>query len=315
MNKTFYYATILAVATAIISGISSFVNKFAVSTFSNPVLFTTVKNSLVALFFLGIFLAIRRWTELKKLNRKQWIKLSLIGAIGGSLPFALFFTGLSQTSAINGSLIHKTLFIFVALFAIPFLKEKLVWQQWLGVAIIFGSNLLIGGFSGFSFNLGELMILGATILWAIENIIAKKALADISSLTVASARMIFGSVLLSIYILLTGGFGQVTSIGNTQWLWILLTSIFLLGYVLTWYSALKYAPASYVATILTTSTIVTNILSAVFITHAFTIKDLTVVIIYGIGIALMISFAQKTNVSLSNDFSAGTPTHPSPYKS
>jgi drug/metabolite transporter (DMT)-like permease len=288
------YATILALSTALISGTANFVNKFAVSNFSNPVLFTTIKNSLVAVFILGIFIAFKRWPEIKKLTPKQWRRLVLIGAIGGALPFALFFTGLAQTSAVGGALIHKTLFLFVALLAIPFLKERLVWQQWLGVAIIFVANLFVGGFTGFKFNTGELMILIATILWAVENIIAKKALADISSLTVAGARMIFGSILLVSYIALSSGFGEVINLSGTNWGWLILTALLLVGYVLTWYTALKYAPATYVATLLVPATLVTNILSAIFITHTFSAGDFTTAILYTSGMALVIYYAQLT---------------------
>ncbi|MFH1170284.1 MAG: DMT family transporter [Candidatus Vogelbacteria bacterium] len=288
------YATVLALSTALISGTANFVNKFAVSGFSNPVLFTTIKNSLVAIFILGIFIAIKRWPEIKRLTAQQWRRLVLVGIIGGALPFALFFTGLAQTSAINGALIHKTLFLFVALLAIPFLKERLAWQQWLGVGIIFIANLFVGGFTGFKFNAGELMILAATILWAIENIIAKKALANISSLTVVGARMIFGSILLASYIALSSGFGETLNLSDAKWGWLILTAGLLAGYVLTWYTALKHAPATYVATLLVPATLVTNVLSALFVTHTFSINDLATTILYAIGIGLVIYYAQLT---------------------
>ncbi len=290
------YATILALTTALISGTANFVNKFAVSSFSNPVLFTTIKNSLVAVFILGIFIAFKRWSEIKSLTAKQWRQLVLVGIIGGALPFALFFTGLAQTSAINGALIHKTLFLFVALLAIPFLKERMTWPQWIGIGIIFAANLFVGGFTGFKFNAGELMILAATILWAVENIIAKKILTNISSLTVAGARMIFGSVLLIGYIILTNGFGEMAKLSGTKWVWVILTASLLVGYVLTWYTALKHAPATYVATLLVPATLVTNVLSALFITHAFSVSDLIMAIFYVGGLTLIIWFAKQSKI-------------------
>ena len=73
----------------------------------------------------------------------------------------------------------------------------------------------------------------------------------------------------------------------------MLTSIFLLGYVLTWYTALKYAPATYVATLLVPATLITNILSAIFITHAFSIQQFISAVLFITGTALVVLFAKK----------------------
>lgn len=288
-------ATYLALAAAAISGVSNFTAKIAVSVISDATLFTTLKNSLVALFLIGCVVALKKMPEIKSLTKSQWLKLAAIGLIGGSVPFALFFTGLQKTSAINAGLIHKTLFLWVLLMAIPILKEKLSWQQWAGIGAIFGANLAIGGFTGFKLNSGELMILLATIFWAIENIIAKIALKDISSITVASARMVFGSFLLFLFLVWKDT--PATSIFNLnpeQWGWTIFSSILLFGYVTTWYAALKYAPATYVAALLVPATLITNILSAVFITHSFSVAQISSSLLFIIGSALIIAFAKKT---------------------
>ena len=89
-----------------------------------PIVFTAEKNVFVGLLIIGVLLFSWKWKEVKKLTKRELVYLSLIGIIGGSLPFYLFFTGLSMIPAINGAIIHKTLFIWVAILAIPFLKEK-----------------------------------------------------------------------------------------------------------------------------------------------------------------------------------------------
>jgi drug/metabolite transporter (DMT)-like permease len=293
-NKTIRFATLCALAAAAISGTNNFLTKIAVTAVKNPIVFTTLKNGLVAFFLLTLILATKKLPEIKSLNKNQFIKLFAIGTIGGSLPFALFFTGLSQTSAINAALIHKTLFLWVFLFAIPVLKERMTSLQWLGIGAVLAANLFAGGFTGFKYNSGELMILGATILWAIENIIAKKALQDLSAITVAAARMMWGSLLLLLFLFLRNGAIILPVLNPAQWGWTLLTSMLLLGYVTTWYSALKYAPATYVATLLVPATLITNILSAIFITHSFTPADLAGAALLGAGTLLVILFAKKT---------------------
>ena len=84
-------ATFLAILTAVISGVSVFVSKIGVSVLKDPILYTTLKNGIVAVFLIGLILVLKRWPEIKALSKAQWIKLFAISIIGGSLPFALFF--------------------------------------------------------------------------------------------------------------------------------------------------------------------------------------------------------------------------------
>src|SRR3990167_4972163 len=250
MKQSMRYATILALSTAVISGTNNFLTKIAVTAVKDPIVFTTLKNALVAVFIIGIMLAFKKWKEISSLTKTQLLKLVAIGIIGGSLPFALYFT-------------------------------------------VLAANLLVGGFSGFKYNAGELMIFAATILWAVENIIAKIALRDLSGTTVAAARMTLGSIILIGIAAWRGGGAAVLALNPEQWGWTLLTSIFLLGYVLTWYTALKYAPATYVATLLVPATLITNILSAIFITHAFSIQQFISAVLFITGTALVVLFAKK----------------------
>ena len=293
-NHPYRYATVLALITAVISGTNNFLTKIAVTAVKDPIVYTTLKNAIVAAFLIGIILMLGKWREIISLTQGQMLRLFAIGAIGGSVPFALFFTGLSQTSALNAGLIHKTLFVWVLLLAVPFLKERFSWMQWVGVCALFAANFVVGGFKGFNFNIGELMVLGATLLWAVENVIAKKVLKDISSITVAGARMIIGSLILFAVVLGKGSTVPLSTLSFEQWGWTMLTSILLLGYVLAWYTALKYAPATYVAALLVPATLVTNVLSAVFITHTLNGVQLTQMILLTAGALLITMFVKRT---------------------
>lgn len=300
-NRYTASATLLVLTTALISGTNNFLTKTAVDKVSDPIVFTTLKNMAVAVLLVGIMAAYRKRREIASLTKKQLGMLAAIGVIGGSLPFAMFFTGLSMTSAVNAAFIHKTLFIWVALLAIPLLKERMRAPQWLGIGAIFAANLVIGGFQGFRFNTGELLVLGATILWAVENMIAKVTLRDVSAMTVAASRMVLGGILLSVLMILQGGLQTAASMTASQWTWILATGVLLLGYVLTWYSALKRAPATYVATLLVPATLVTNVLSAVFVTGSMTGRQVIGSILFVAGAALMIGFARHTAIQTAHD--------------
>lgn len=250
----------LVLATAVISGVSIFLNKFGVSGMS-PSLFATAKNLLVGLFLFSLLLALGQWKSLRSLNKTQWSKLALIGLIGGSVPFLLFFTGLSMTSAAQGALIHKTLFVWVALLAAFFLREKLSRNMLIGGALLIIGNLVVLKATGFSFGIGDALILLATLLWAGEIILSKHVLKDVSGTIVAFGRMAFGSAYLLLYLVFTGGLSSFASLNSGAWLWILLTSVFLLGYVWTFYNGLATIPASTATAILLVGTVITTVLN------------------------------------------------------
>jgi len=286
MNFNIKTGLYFALATAIISGVSNFLNKKALSVLGDSFVFTTAKNVLVALVLCAIIIFFAKFKELKKLNKKQWLLLIIIGVVGGSLPFVLFFKGLTLTSAIQASFIHKTLFIWATLLAIPLLKEKLSKLQGLALIILLAGNFILDGFTGWQFNWGSLLILLATLLWSCEYIIAKFVLRDVSSWLVAWARMFFGAIVLVIWLGLAGKISVVTSLAGLQWAWIGMGAILLLGYVGFWYAALQRAPVSVVASVLILASPVTTLISGVA-TGRFTIHQLVGVVIISLAVILI----------------------------
>lgn len=254
-----------ALATALISGFSIYINKFAVMEMKDPFVFTTVKNLAVALMLLALVILPKALPEMKGLSRRQWLTLGLLGGVGGSVPFLLFFYGLSQATSAGAAFIHKSLFIWVAILAVFCLGERLGKLQLVALAALVGGNILLLGWPGsWLFNGGELMIVMATILWAIEAVVAKKVMSRVSSNVAAFGRMFFGAMVMLIYLAATGRLGVMSSLSGLQVGWVVLTALFLFGYVSCYYAGLKYAPASVVASILVLGSVITSLLYAVF---------------------------------------------------
>lgn len=274
MRFTPRHAVWLALATAAISGTSNFINKIAVTAVKEPVTYTFLKNGLVAVLLVGVMVLTWKFRELRTLRRADCLKLIAIAIVGGSVPFILFFTGLTLTSAVSAGFIHKTLFLWVALLAVPLLKERIGILQACALILLLAGNILLGGYAKFHFGRGELLVLAATLLWAVENIIAKKALANISSLTVAGARMIIGSFVLLFVVAWQGHLNLITSLSPVQWSWTLVATALLFGYVVTWFTALKHAPATLVASLLVPATLVTNLLSLIFLDKRLSAPEL-----------------------------------------
>ncbi len=187
--------------------------------------------------------------------------LLLIGLIGGSIPFLLFFKGLSLTSAAQGSFIHKTMFVYVMVLAIIFLKEKISRGFLIGaLLLLFGSIVSLKSLS-VSFGQGDILILSATFLWAVENIISKYTLKELPARIVAWGRMFFGSFFILIYLGLSGQLSLLSGVTTSQIGWTVVTAALLFGYVMTWYSGLKHIPVSVATAVLMFGSLVTTFLS------------------------------------------------------
>ena len=248
--------------TAIISGFSIFINKYGVSGI-DAYIFTFLKNLMVLLAFSGFVLLAREWRQLIKLTKQQWLMLVVIGLVGGGAAFLLFFKGLSLTSAAQGSLIHKSMFIYTMVLAAIFLREKIKKEMLIGALLILAGNLIALKTLHLSLNRGDLYVFLATLLWAAENVISKYALKNISSKIVAWGRMFFGAILILVFLAANGQLSLIGHLSFEQTLWIEITSFVLFGYMITWYSGLRYVPVSVAAAILLLGSPITTFLTFV----------------------------------------------------
>lgn len=262
-----------ALTTALISGVSVFINGFAAKTFTDPFIFTTLKNLIVALFLSSALLGLISINQLKKLRFKDWLILIIIGLVGGSIPFLLFFKGLSLSSSSVAAFLHKTLFIWAAIGAFFWLKEKISWHHLLGFLALTLGLILLSPWQKIGFGWAEILVLIATLLWSIESVLVRKISHNSSYFLISNfyflpwGRMFFGAVFMLIYLGLVGKVGGVKELTATNWWWLILTSVFLLGYVTSWYAALKHAPVLIAASILAFGFPITVLLQIIFVSH------------------------------------------------
>jgi drug/metabolite transporter (DMT)-like permease len=253
----------LAFATAVISDISIWVNGRAVRHFGDATAYTTAKNAVAAVLLLVIFLGVARGaSELRTLTPRRWGYLLVLGLVGGSVPFVLFFEGLARAQATQASFIQKTLVIWVALLAVPLLHERFGVPHALAIALLIAGQVwLVGDAGKIVFGQGEAMIFAATLLWAVEVVYVKWLLRDLPPALLAAARMCFGAALLVAWVAVSGRWQAFTSFDAEQWRWVLLTGLLLTAYVATWYGALARAQAIDVTAVLVFGALVTAFLS------------------------------------------------------
>ncbi len=263
MNKE-RIGTLLALATAVVSGVSIPVNKIFVAGI-DPTVFTAVRAVIIGIIFLFISLAAGGFR--KERMKTNWKYLALISIIGGSFAFLMFFGGLQFTTSGRAAFLHKTLPVYAAFFAFVFLKERIPGKQLYAMIL-----MIIGTAAVFSAainpaelwmnpQLGDLMIIGATILWALENVIAKKSMVKgDTNFVVSFSRMFFGGLILFGAVLLTGKAGVVFSLTGQQMVSILVSTGFLFAYVLFWYAAIKYINVSKASLLLLLAPVISLVL-------------------------------------------------------
>jgi drug/metabolite transporter (DMT)-like permease len=256
-----------ALGAAVISGLAVFINGYGVRAVPDATVYTTAKN-LVAALLLGLLVAVstrRVRSPVGGPRRPPVLLAGLLGVavVGGSIPFVPFFEGLARASSTHAAFVHKTLVVWVAALAVPLLAERFRSTHVAAVALLLtGLVLLDGGLRGFRMGTGEWLILAATLLWAIEVVVAKRLLRDVPAGHLGLARMGLGVLLLLGWLAATGRLGGLADMGIDGWWWAAVTGLILAGYVATWFTALAYAPAIDVTAVLVVGAVVTGILSS-----------------------------------------------------
>lgn len=276
---------LLVLSTALVSGAAIFLNKFGVSGI-NPYVFTFAKNVLVVLFLLSLLILFNDFKAFKSLKKTQWLKLVAIGFFGGSIPFLLFFKGLSMAPSTTAALMHKSMFIFVSILAVYFLKEKVDKKFIIAALLLFAGNFALLNITSFGLGIPDLYILIAVLLWTTETIISKHTLKEVPSRVVAFGRMFFGVLFILVFLAATGNITHLASLTISELGWILFTAVFLLFYVTTWYAGLKRIPASSAASVLVLGSAVTTALSIIS-AGSFNFIDVTGIILITGGVAAL----------------------------
>lgn len=254
----------LAFTAAVISGFAVYVNSYGVRSFGNATAYTTAKNLVAALILLAALAVASAASPREGFTRPRtgphWAGLAAVAVIGGCVPFVLFFQGLSMVSPASGAFTYHTLVIWVALLAVPLLRERFTGWHAAAIAALVGGQALLGGGTGtMRASEGEMMILAATLLWAVEVIVVKRLVRDLSPLTVASARMGGGAALLLCWTLATHA-DALAAAGWHQWSIAVATGVILALNVAATYAALARIGAIDVTAIGVSGAIITALL-------------------------------------------------------
>ncbi|MDA8394773.1 MAG: DMT family transporter [Candidatus Dormibacteraeota bacterium] len=249
----------LAVANAVVSGVAVYVNSFAVATFSSPVLFTALKDAVTGAILLAMVVLVpRQRARFRHLSGPDWAWLVLVSLVGGSVPYALFFIGLRQAGAVTGALGSHLEFVIVALLAWSLLRERLTPAIAAALLVLLAATLLSVDLRLLVLNLGTVLILVASLLFATEYVIVKHLFRGrLKPTTVMTAKLTLGTLVLFAYLAVTGGLGALSHLTALQAGYTLATGVILLGFTVTLYFAIRHARVTAVAAIGSAAPVVT----------------------------------------------------------
>jgi len=248
----------LAVVAAAISGLAIWLNAFAVKQVPDAAVYTTLKNGVAGLVLLAISTRLVRPADLRQIRRRQGLALTMVGLVGGGVAFLLFFSGLAMASAPSAAFIQKTMFVWVAILAVPLLGERLGVTQLVALGVLIAGQALVLPPRNLAWGTGETMILAATLCWAAEVVAVRRFLRAVPTPIVATGRLAIGLVALVGFVAVTGRTAGILALRPEAYGWILLTGLVLAGYVGTWFGALKRAPAIVVTSILVGGAVITG---------------------------------------------------------
>ncbi len=166
--------------------------------------------------------------EERRLRRdiKALVGMALTGVV---IFMPTLYWGLRYTTAVNATLINGTGPLITGVLAGLFLKEPMSPYQVQGAVLgLVGVGWLISGgslafWSGFTINLGDVLVLFSVTLWSVYSIIGRRAMQYRSVLSVTAF-----SALLGLPFLLAGAFWEARYIPVT-WSWQVLLAVVYIG--------------------------------------------------------------------------------------
>lgn len=164
-----------------------------------PLAFNALRFGFATLIILGV---LRLRGESLALARRDLLPVFLLGLSGHTLYQVLFINGIARTTAANSSLLMATSPIFVAIYGSLLRIERANRLVWVGILLSFlGVGLLVlGGDKGLSAAVativGDLLVLGAAMMWGAYTTFSKPLLARYSPLKLTALTMVAGTSVL-----------------------------------------------------------------------------------------------------------------------
>ena len=134
--------------------------------------------------------------------RRVWPMMALTGVLGHFAHQMFFVLGMARTTATNTALLLAMTPIFVGLIGVATGSERLRRSNWLGILLSFAGIFLVIGTQGSGLQvgqqtlMGDLLVLGCVVLWALYIVLSKDLVQRTSALKAAAWTMACGAPLI-----------------------------------------------------------------------------------------------------------------------
>ena len=142
-------------------------------------------------------------------TRRDTLLLVSISISGAIIAPILFFSGLARTSASDASLLVTTEIAFSVILASLIFRENLNLRKWIAISMVLSGIVIITISNDLDhitlpdLNIGNLMIVGAAIFWALDNNLSTIISSKLSASRLIQLKSIIGgSVLLGVTLVL-----------------------------------------------------------------------------------------------------------------
>ncbi len=250
--------------------------------------FTFIQVTASEVFFAALtafvyIIARREGVRFSGRNLGSFLVVGLVGTVFAPL---MFFLGLTQTLAVNATLIAHLQPLFVAIFGFFVLKERLHKRDVAaGILAIFAVVLITGrtvdNLASLRLgNFGDLVVFFATLGWAIVAIPGKQLTKEVSSVVIVGYRFLIASIVF-IPVLLYSNQLVINSIHQ-----VLLGIVVGLGYIF-YYEGLRRVKASQVALCELSSPFFAAILAWSFLGEKTTLMQISGAILLIMGLYIL----------------------------
>ncbi len=199
-----------------------------------------------------LLLLVRFTNHAIPVERKDYIRIFWLGILIIPLNQTLYLWGQSLTAAGHGSVLFATTPIWVFVFALFILKEKLVWRRVIGIAVALTgvATIITSGAVqvGKEYLAGDMIIFFSVLAWALYTILGKPLAEKYGALRMTAYALASGTAVyfpFGLFRAIQFDYSQSTF---GAWMSVVYFAIgtSVIAYVI-WYYVLKHMPASRMA--------------------------------------------------------------------
>ena len=230
--------------------------------------------------------------SLRTIERKDWLRLALLGLLNVPINQALFLEGLQHTSAAYSAVLYAMTPALVFILTLVIHREAPTRWKILGIIMAFVGVAMIVFEKGAALTsdttLGNLMIFAAVVAWALYTLIGKPLVEKYGALRTTGLNMAVGALIYLPIGLLTSDMSEVSVISAISWTEILYMAIMasVVNYFL-WFYALGKLETSRVAIFQNLQPVMTTVLALLLGTATITTNFVVGGVMALIGVILV----------------------------